>query len=252
MTGYKAVPAYERPPIEEAIVQLLLAEPVPWTVATPGLAFAAIESTYPTSPEQQQELSATVGAEGTSGAGVKIQQGATRFLFKDKQFRRFAILSDRIIAAGVRAPYTSWNELRERVVDLAERTSRIYGDSPRFSGVSIRYINRVILPEGPVDTDEYFTTPVVTAGGGSKPFRSFMSQVETVLDEGRTCRVVFASLEPDERPGNHFLLDLDFGQQLQQAILEQALAQADELKNEENREFEDKITDSARRLFVDG
>lgn len=252
MTGYREVPAYERPPIEEAILQLMLAEPAPWTVASPGLAFSAIEATYPTSPEQQQELNATVGIDENSGAGVKIEHGAARFLFKDAEFRRFAILSDRVMCAGSRAPYTSWPELRHRVVDLAKSTSRIYGEGPLFAGVSIRYINRVIVPEGQMDTDEYFNTPVVTANGGKAPVRSFMSQVESHLGEGRMCRVVFASLQPDDRPGSHFLLDLDFGQQLEGATLDQALEVADGLKNEENLEFESRITDSARRLFANG
>lgn len=252
MTGYKAVHAYERSPIEEAILQLKLEEPAPWTVASPGLAFSAIEATYPTSPEEQHEVSATLGTDANSGAGVKIEHGAARYLFKDAEFRRFAILSDRLVCAGSRAPYTSWPELRERVVNLAKSTARIYGESPLFSEVSIRYINRVIVPDEQMDTDEYFNTPVVTANGGRAPVRSFMSQVESVLGDGRLCRVVFASLQPDHRPGSHFLLDLDFGQQLDKATLEQALEVADGLKNEENREFESRITDSARRLFANG
>ncbi|SMO58984.1 TIGR04255 family protein [Propioniciclava tarda] len=250
MSGYTPGRRYANPPIEEAIFQLELDAPVEWTVATPGLAYATLRGIYPTTPEAQQQMSASVGQDQTEMIGLTLQQGATRFIFKDATFNRFAILSDRFQVVGTRRPYHQWPELRGRLEQLVDLTKEIYGDQRGYRSVSIRYINRIVIPSGAVDTDEYFTVPVPTALGGKAPFRSFISQVESALPNETTARIAFASLEPqDGGTNNQFLLDLDFKRPCQTSNLDEILAIADELKNEENREFEARITDRTRSLF---
>jgi hypothetical protein len=72
--------------------------------------------------------------------------------------------------------------------------------------------------------------------------------VESVLPDNATARIIFASSESDEQ-GNVFLLDLDYHRPCETSSLDEILEVADELKNEENTEFELRITEATRALF---
>src|ERR1019366_262470 len=62
MAGHK----YSEPPIEEAMCQFTLAEPISWDATTPGKIFDGLKDRYPGMPAQQQLLQANL----TPGVGA--------------------------------------------------------------------------------------------------------------------------------------------------------------------------------------
>jgi len=119
---------------------------------------------------------------------------------------------------------------------------------PPISGVSIRYINQIVLPAAKIDTDDYFTIPIRTAREGTSALSSFVYRVESVIPGGDIARSTFASMARDDR-ANAFLLDFEFLREERFASFEDAERAADRLKNLENEEFESCITDATRELF---
>lgn len=245
---------YPHPPIEEGICQATFAQPLDWSVATPGLLFERMRDAYPVAPEEQAQLAASldVGQGAPGSASLAVNRGPHRYIFRDESKARLVVANETSISANSLKPYEGWPSLRERFKAALETLESVT-PLPPVSQLSIRYINRIEVPlvDGRADTDEYFRLTVRTAEEGRASFLGFLHRVESMLTDGRT-RVVstFATLESNPERFS-FLMDLDFVRPgLALGTIDEILIQADELKDLENREFESCITDRTRELFA--
>lgn len=244
---------YPNPPIEEALVQFTYAEPISWNVATPGLLFERLRSAYPEDPEAQEQIQASF--EGPAGpstpANLSVNRGDPRYIYRDRTRRRLLVCNQHMLSANSLRPYESWPRLRERIAEAVDTVGPVVA-TPRVTRVSLRYINRIVVEQLQVNTDDYFKVGIHTVNGGSAMLGGFIHRVQSIIDDNTIAISTFASVET-ERPelsAHGFLLDLDFQRNLPEPTeISDALTHADELKELENREFEDCITDATRELF---
>lgn len=241
---------YANPPIEEGLCQITFAQPLPWSVATPGRLHEALKGAYPAEPEAQDQVAASLQLPpNEAGPTFAFNRGPQRFVFKDESGTRLLIASSHTLSVNSLRPYEGWDSLRVRLREALETVTRVTGAQP-VGEVSLRYINRIVVREPRFDSDTYFHLRVRTAENGHASFAGFLHRVESVLTDGVThVTSTFATIDapPEE---NAFLLDLDFrrpnvGLMDPSSILEIA----DELKARENAEFESSITDATRELF---
>lgn len=239
---------YPNPPIEEALVQVTFAEPLSWNVATPGLLFERLRGEYPAEPEMQEQAAVQVQAGGDGGPALSFNRGQQRFLYRDETRTRLVLANPLTLSANSLRPYEGWPGLRSRFERAMSDVAETAGSKP-VARIALRYINRITLPPGPIDTDDYFMVTIRTADEGRAAFRAFMHRVESVLEDETTVVSTFASTEADGDSAS-FLLDLEFSRaNLSIEDTAQILAVADDLKVLENAEFESCITDATRELF---
>lgn len=248
MTGQRKV--YANPPIEEAIVQFQFSEPLAWSVATPGLVFSALEPDYPSEPGVQQEVAAEFKLDEKGAAGnLSLADGAQRVVYLDRSGKRLVILGRDHLAISSRRPYEGWESLQHRM----ERLLQIWPQAvplPGANGVALRYVNRIVIPDPPFDSEDYFNIPIITARQGTASFQAFLQRVQSVLDDNVVLSMTFASLGPDGG-GFAVLLDLELRQEFQTAKpLSEAIRAARTLKEIENEEFESLIKPRTRGLFT--
>lgn len=249
MATLSSRPSYENPPIEEAVCQVTFAAPIPWNVAIPGLVFERLRDKYPSDPEGQRQLQAALQP-GDSGASFAVESGQERYVYRDSVGARLVILGQDNLSVNCLRPYEGWPSLRDRLEHAISRVSDVVA-LPPVRRVENRYLNRIVLPGPPFNTDDYFTAEVRTANQGRASFRRFVNQVESVLDDGITVVVSTLATLAGDGEGSPFLLDLNiYREDLQLTAPEEILATADALKVIENAEFESWITDETRRLFV--
>jgi uncharacterized protein (TIGR04255 family) len=243
-------PHYANPPVEEGLCQVQFSAPLAWSVATPGQLFEAVRHAYPADPEAQDQLAASFQVQNASPT-LALNRGAQRYIYKDETATRLLIASPTTLSVNSLRPYEGWSALRQRLHEAMSSLASVL-PLPSISQVSLRYVNRIVVPtKAGVDTDDYFNLTVRTAEQGRASFVGFMHRVESILtDESTRVISTFATIEAPEDQV-HFLLDLEFRSSNlpETATVDDVLSVADDLKLKENAEFESCLTDKARGLF---
>lgn len=244
-------PSYANPPIQEGLCQLTFARPVHWSVATPGLLYEQLRAQYPADPEVREQVEASLQV-GPAGAGPNftVNQGKSTFIYKDSGGTRLVVAGPDVLSVNSLRPYEGWLKLKARLEEAYKTFESVFKELPPVSRVALRYINRVEIPPGHMDTDDFFNVVIRTADDGRAPFRGFIQRVESALPDDAVSISTFASM-PSNLKENPFLLDLEvYKDGLNLGSLEEIVELADSLKGVENREFESSITDKTRELFI--
>lgn len=251
--GNTARREYPNPPIQEGLCRLTLSSPIDWNVATPGLAYSAIKNDYPLAPEAQDQIEASMtnNPQDPKNTLFSLHRGRQRFIFANSEKNRLLILNNTEISVNSLPSYEGWPTLRSRLLKSLEELKPIFGE-PSISQVSLRYINRIVIPTGDTfDSDTYFNIPIPTAQQGAGQFANVVLKIESFLPESLTkVAMTFGTLDADSEGKSQFLLDLEFSRALSDVSTQDALKVADELKALENVEFESLITDETRGLFT--
>lgn len=240
---------YANPPVAEAICQVSFASPVKWSVASPGLIYKQIESEYPASPEGQDQFQARI-AGGEQGSVSLSQTGVQRFIYANNDGSRKLTANANQISVNALQPYEKWPEFRRRFRrGLEQYTAALAAFQP--SSVSLRYINRIVIPDNRFDVSHYFTIPLAEAHQAGSALTGFMSRSESVLGDGVTrLTITFATLRPEPNEASALLLDIEVVRDVAaDSDLDALEAVADELHAIENNEFESSILDKCRELF---
>jgi uncharacterized protein (TIGR04255 family) len=244
---------YDHPPIVEALCQFNFATPLAWSPILPGMYYERIRAEYPTDPEVQQQVQANVQfPNDAAGAQLTVGQGDQRLIYRNKSLDRLIVLGPSQISANSLPPYEGWPNLAERFERALAKAKPIIKEA-QVGAISVRYINRIFIPDlDPASSGEFFNIPHRAVGGGDV-VDSLFQRVESTLSDGITQGVMtFAIVDPheDESDGEAFLLDLEFRRALDAPMdFESAMAIASDLKAMENAEFEACITDRTRELF---
>lgn len=242
---------YANPPIAEALCQVTFAHPLAWNVATPGLLWERLRDDYPTEPEAQEQIAASIQTgDDNSGANLAVDRGEQRYIYRDAERQRLVVANRRVLSANSLPPHEGWPALRDRLESAVRAVEAEAGLQP-VERVSLRYINRILVPGPVINTDDFFTISIRTAREGEAAFQSFMYRVQSVLDDvGTVIMTTFATLQQSDERGIPFLLDLDVMRPaLDTTDVADILKIADDLHDIEYQEFESAITEETRRLF---
>ncbi len=237
---------YRRPPITEAVVELLFAEPIEFsTVEKAAARFAPL---YPVS-ETDYEVSAEFGPGGARALPMAPVAARLSSRTRSELFliRRAGYLFSQL------PPYPGWEEFIGRARRDYSRAKDVVGPR-KLRRIGIRYINRIDVPESRVPimrVDRILTVPLRELPFGPPGADGFLTQIDKDLgQDGCRVRVVTASVEPVVPNTWAVLLDLDIYKTVDLPTRDDDLWKLIEsIRAAKNRVFEAMITDDARELF---
>jgi uncharacterized protein (TIGR04255 family) len=229
------------------ICQVTFAQPVPWSVATPGVLFKALEDEYPAEPKSLASVEASFDR---SEAEFHLNPPNTRFIFANETQSRRLVANQSCLSVNGLSPYEEWPSIATRfrkAIDVFEKS--VCAFSP--GSVNLRYINRIIIPKEELDISEYFTIPVVKPHQPDAMIQGFVSRSQSMSPQtsiGTT--ITFASTEHAVAEESAFILDIELTAPAEEsANVDELLEMMEELHRLENREFESSITQKCRELF---
>lgn len=244
---------YPNDPITEGLVQFTFAEPIPWTIATPGTVYEAIKYDYPAEPEAQAMLEAAFNPQAnpqTGGPAFSVTSGMNRIIYKNEARTRLLVLGPTTYGVNSLKPYEGWDSLANRMTRGLDALRELL-PLPAISEVAVRYINLIEIQRGR-DTQDFITFGIRTARSSSSYLQNFVLRVQSLLPDGfTTAGVTYATPPQTSEAVFPLLLDIEFKRQIAgDATTDEAKDIAHELKRLENGEFESLITDAARELFA--
>jgi uncharacterized protein (TIGR04255 family) len=240
---------YVRPPIDEAVVELLF-EPGPaWDGTEAGKLQSELSASYPSKALTQGLFSLSLSPPGN--AIPFVPQATTRTLLPDLDGKRMVGVAPNVLTVHELAPYGGWDDFSGRV----QEALTAYWKVTQPIGVRrlrIRYINRIVVPSTKVDLDEYFTAAPRLPAGIEGHLRNFITRIEQPFEDGSVMVMTLAPAPagaPEQESA--FVLDFDLVRVFETATAAvSAMAALEELRTRERAAFEAMITDATRRLFV--
>jgi uncharacterized protein (TIGR04255 family) len=238
---------YPYPPVVEVICQVTFAQAVPWSVATPGVLWKAIEDEYPAEPKTLAGVEASFdAAEGQ----FTVNPHDARFVFSNQEQSRRLVANASCLSVNGLSPYEQWPNVANRFRHAIDAFSKsVAAFTP--ASVNIRYINRIVIPTGEVDVSEYFNVPVVKSHQDDAVIQGFLARSQSVVPQtSATTTITFASTAHSVEDESAFILDIELTQPVSgDASTDDLISAVEELHRLENREFESSITPRCRELF---
>jgi uncharacterized protein (TIGR04255 family) len=246
----EAAPArivYPHPPIVEVICQVNFAQAVAWSVATPGVLWKAIEGEYPAEPKTMAGVAASFNA---VAGEFTVNPHSARFVFANREESRRLVANESCLSVNGLSPYEEWPNIASRFQRAIEAFSKSVATFTPES-VSIRYINRIVIPVGELNASDYFTVPIARSHQDNAVIQGFVARSQSVVPaSGVATTITFASTEHEVEDESAFILDIDLVQPMSDgASTEELMKAAEELHRLENLEFESSITGRCRELF---
>lgn len=241
---------YANPPIVEAIARVHLSQPIPWTVTTPGLLYARLRQNYSREPQMQNIMQTEVSpVAGADAANVEVKSGPPRLVFGTEDGDRLLIVGTSDVSSHGLAPYEGWESLEGRLFAAIGLIGDMLPEQ-RFTGLGVRYVNRVVIPRVEFKFEEYLTVGFAMPPGFPPSVNAFFDRAECLYPDGMS-RIAFTWATTEAEEGTAaFILDLDLNWQSEEPLTpEQARAEIGALKAKETAAFESLLRDEIRELF---
>lgn len=239
---------YPHPPVVEVICQVTFSEPVPWSVASPGVLFKALEDEYPADP---RPLSSVEAIFDTGDGQLRMNQGDLRFIFSNEAQSRRIVANQTCLSVNALQPYEEWPSVADRFRRaIVTFTDSIGTFSP--ASVNLRYINRIVIPAAALNVSDYFTIPLVRVKQDDAVIEGFVTRSQYVSSESSvSTTITFASQEHPADDESAFVLDIELSTPTEKdATTEDLIRSIENLHRLENVEFESSLTQKCRELFT--
>ncbi len=249
-------PRYKNPPIEEAVCEFRFEPGQDWDLTVPGKLQTAIGDEYMGKPQEQRVVQVGLEAQGGRPSNLRFGEGLAKVQLVTSNGKRMIGVGPDVLSIHILRPYqdpqelglSGWEEFRFRI----EKALAAYWKVAQPVGVirvGIRYINKVVIPQGTVHIEEYLKCALPEVDGLPDHLTNFMSRVNYSYQDD--VRIVLSQGSIDTSPDQvSFLLDLDVIREKTEPVDEaRALMIAGDLRDREGVAFEAVITDKARELF---
>ncbi|MDG4756406.1 TIGR04255 family protein [Micromonospora sp. WMMD710] len=241
-------PVYRHDPIVEAIVELVF-EPGPeWNITIPGRLYDGLRDTYPDPPKQREILEAGLSSEDDEKVGnaFTVSRKGTRVVFGNDN--KLLMVGPDVLSVHSLRPYEGWQRLLPRIVGALDS----YVAIARPSGVrklSLRYINRINIPEDSFSLTEYFTITQGLPDAFPSRMTAFIDRMELAYED-IPAKIIFtwATTQPSSPGQSSFLLDLDLHWN-EKCSVDEAVQHLVDLRQRERDAFESVINNRLREMF---
>jgi uncharacterized protein (TIGR04255 family) len=199
---------YENPPVTEALCEFRFPSPQPWDWTVAGLLYGKIAEEFPIR-EQGNVVTASFDPAGNP-IGQQVQ---TSVRFMSPERTEVVQLAPALLSIHQLKPYRSWDHFRSRIL-------RILGifrgeiEVESLNRIALRYIDRVELPPGRQELNDYFRVMPHVPDPIPQVFQSFLTQLLIPYGENLEggppeswLRLAFASVDPTTP--NQFAVVLD-------------------------------------------
>ena len=247
---------YRNPPIDEAVCEFHFLPGPDWNLTIPGKLQAALGSDYGGKPQHQQVVNLGLELKPDEPSSLSYGQELSKvLLFRGDKKRAVGVGRD-VLSIHMLRPYQDpetpekrgWDEFRPRIRTALKAYWKVA--EPRgVRRISIRYINRIIIPEAVVKIEDYLRCAPPSVPGLPEDVNSYMSRTDYPWEEG-THLVLAQGGILSESEGIGCLLDINAYWETQAGVGQaDAMARTDRLRDIEREAFENVITDAARELF---
>lgn len=248
---------YKNPPIEEALCEFRFEPSQEWNLTIPGRLHVKLKEEYSGKPQEQKVVGVSVNASEGQPPKLSYGEGLAKVQLFTEDGKRIVAVGQDVLSIHMLRPYqdpqrpdhSGWDEFQDRIKQALD----VYWDEVQPKGVlwvSIRYINKIVIPEESVEVASYLKCASPDVKGLPDHQNSFLSRVGYVYGDG--VHLVLAHGSIDAPPPNQveFLLDLDvIWANTEPVGKDEALEKAVDLRNREREAFEAVITDKTRELF---
>lgn len=247
---------YKNPPIDEAVCEFHFRPGPDWDLTIPGKLHSVLGSEYGGKRRSQQSIDVGVEIKNDEPSNLRYGQRLSKvLLFTEDQTRAVGVGPD-VLSVHMLRPYqrpeapkeSGWNEFRPRIATAL----KAYWDVADPAGVrriSVRYINRIVIPESVVRIEDYLHSAVPLVKGLPDAVNNFMSRTDYAYEDGAHL-VLAQGTFPAPSGDIGFLLDIDVYSEPAGLLTQaEALARTDKLRALERDAFEAVITNAARELF---
>jgi uncharacterized protein (TIGR04255 family) len=165
---------YNKPPVIESVCEFRFEAGQPLDLTLPGLLYGELKEYFPIS-EQANITMVTLDVGGNQIA--QQMQNAARFLTEDRsEFVQIA-LSPQALSITQLVGYRGWVHFKARI-SLALTAYQKLLEGAKFARIGLRYINRIELPPGRHELDDYFRFMPKAPEPIPQIFQSFLAQVQ--------------------------------------------------------------------------
>ncbi len=247
---------YSNPPIEEAICEFHFHPSQEWNLTVPGKLHAKLDDEYSGKPQEQRGVEVVLEPRKDGHASLKYGEGLARVQLVTKDGKRKVGVGQDVLSVHMLRPYNSpsgspyggWDEFKSRIRKAFDH----YWDITRpkgVSGISVRYINKIVIPRTVAKVESYLKCALPDVSGLPDRVNSFMSRVDYAYEDG--IRLVLSQGSIDASADRiEFLLDLEVVWENSELVARnEALKMVNELRDREREAFEDVITDETRDLL---
>ncbi|MBI4337160.1 MAG: TIGR04255 family protein [Chloroflexi bacterium] len=241
---------YNRPPLQEVIVEILVGPSTAWDLTVPGILYEGLKKDFPVRERRQIQEVDIQQATGSSALNVKQSERAV-FLANDR--RRLVQVGDRLIAVNQLPPYPGWQEVRNSV-QAAYTALKAVVTVNELRQLSLRYIDRIVIPGTKVKVEDYLKfRPHFEGVEKDSPldtWAAFIVGIQVPYDDSKNLlRIQIGSGLP-EKDKQVFSMETDYRLVQAGAVhTEQILEWLDVAHRRCDAAFESAITDNLRQLF---
>lgn len=221
-------------------------------MTTPGQLFDAVKDLYPSEPEVRNVMEAQLQAPEGSRGSLELKSGPQQLVFAVDGGSRLLLVGQNNISVHGLPPYEGWEGLEQRLFTAFDRLEKqLVSDEGKVSAVSLRYINRIDLPSGPIDFADWLTISFALPDSFPQHMVAFLDRVEVVYpDEPVKLSFTWASAESPSPDTSSFILDFDLASS-DDAVrnVEEARNLLASMKAKETEAFEGLLLDRLRERF---
>lgn len=250
-TDFGAMPRYRNPPIIEAICEFHFAPGLGWDPTLPGKLHAELEDDYPGRPRHQESIELGVQLRGGSPPNFQFREGPEKVQLITKNEKRIVGVGRDVLSVHMLRPYQDppdsdkigWDEFRPRISNALSAYWKVV-QPQGVKRVSVRYINKLVVPREVTTAKEYLRCALPEVDGLPDHLVNFMSRVEYADTDD-----VKIALSQGKVEGG-FILDIAVSRESHDVLARKDTdALIDDLHIRERKVFEAVITDKARGLF---
>ena len=247
---------YKNPPIEEALCEFRFKPGRDWDLFIPGKLHSKIDEEYGGKPREQKVVELGLEAQGGKPPNLRYGEALSIIQLVTKDGKRIVGVGPDILNVHMLRPYqnpldperSGWDEFKPRISEALDAYWKV-AKPIGVCRISIRYINKILIPQKTVEVEEYLKCALPVVRGLPDRRKHFVSRVDYDYGDGMRLGLSQRSIKaPPDHMG--FLLDLDVIWENSKSVAQdKALEKVGDLRTREREAFETVITDKARELF---
>ncbi len=152
---------YRNPPIEEALCEFRFQPDQDWDLTIPGKLHAKLSDEYAGKPQQQMAVEVGLEAQGGRPSKLKYDEGLARVQLVTENGQRMVGVGPDVLSVHMLRPYSGWTEFQPQISE-ALNAYWMVAQPTGVSRIGVRYINKIIASQTPVEVESYVSRPRLT------------------------------------------------------------------------------------------
>ncbi|MCY4100239.1 MAG: TIGR04255 family protein [Rhodobacteraceae bacterium] len=248
---------YLNPPIEEAICEFCFTSNDEWDLTIPGKLQVELGNEYTGKPRRQNSMS--VGDQSLESIRLKLEDELNRVELVNEEGTRLIGVGKDNLSIHLLRPYHDiskyeiggWEEFEKRITHALKSYIQLT-EREQIDWISVRYINKLVIPGKLVPLEEYLKCALLEIDGLPQNYSAFFNRTQYDYDKNHALILAYASLPSSNPRIKECLLDLDViwhHHDTKPIGKKEILKIIRTLHKHAGNAFEAIITDKARELF---